>query len=162
MLTEVINCRWGKASGALAEGALLHNGDELNLIQGRALVTFSSGARVVIEGPARLTTRSEMSAGLAAGALTANVPRQATGFAIYTPLAHLVDLGTEFTAKVHPDDSLELHVFSGLVELQLIHNDRPVDDAPLRVSEGVAVKVDSKSRIVDTLPYDATQRMSTP
>lgn len=162
MLTQTNNCRWAKASEALADGTLLREGDEIHLLDGRALVTFASGARIVLEGPARLTTQSEMSADFGAGALTTTVPRQAVGFAIHAPLAQLVDLGTEFTARIHADNSLDLQVFAGMVELKLVSDDRQVEGAPLRVSEGVAVKVDGQSRAVKSIEYDASQRIAIP
>jgi hypothetical protein len=141
---------------------LLREGDELRLLEGHALVTFASGARVALQGPAELTIASELSADLATGALTAQVPRQAMGFVIGTPHAQLVDLGTEFTSIVDGDRSLELHVFAGMVELTLIDDEHRAVGAPLRVSQGVAVKVDGKSRTLRQIDYNASKRVTLP
>ena len=154
MITQTANCRWADA-GKLTDGALLREGDELRLLDGKALITFSSGARVVLQGPAVLTTQSDMSADLTSGRLTSKVPLQAVGFVVHTPLAQLTDLGTEFSTIIHPDNSLELHVFTGMVELTVESDVRQDEGAPLRISEGVAVIVDGQSRVVRQVDYDS-------
>ena len=147
---------------AIADGALLREGDELRLVQGRALVNFVSGARVIIEGPTALTVQSRLSADLASGVLTASVPGQAIGFAVHAPRARLVDLGTEFTVRTHPDGALELQVFDGMVELTLLGRDLKPDDSPLSIAEGTAVKTDATTQKAVAIPYDETQRLVMP
>jgi hypothetical protein len=156
MLTESAHCRWEAAGSDLAEGALLNAGDELRLSEGHALLTFSSGARVVIEGPAGMTIDSEWGATLAEGALTAKVPTQAVGFTITTLGVRLIDRGTEFTVRSGGEDSFELQVFEGMVELSL------PGDAPLQISEGTAVTASVPSRRVESVPYDVGKRISMP
>ena len=162
MLTQSVGCRWEHSDRTIADGALFQNGEELQLADGHALITFASGARLVVEGPAKFTIESESSAALTTGALTATVPRQAVGFAVNTPAARLVDLGTEFAVRVQPDQSFEMHVFVGLVELQLQSAKGRVANAPLRLSEGVAVKYDSSLHDVQAIAYNPAQRMTMP
>ncbi len=162
MLGQTANCQWDQSEGRLIDGALLKTGDVLRLTKGRALVTFTSGARTVLEGPATFTIQSEMVAALNRGAATTHVPTQAVGFTINMPRGRLVDLGTEFALRIRPDDSFEVQVFEGLVELRLIDEKHPVDDSPLRIARGVAVKVAAGSREAKSIPYDAGQRMTMP
>jgi ferric-dicitrate binding protein FerR (iron transport regulator) len=115
-----------------------------------------------LKGPAELVIRSETAATMAHGALGATVPRQAVGFEVATPLGQLVDLGTEFTARLHADNSLEIHVFSGLVEVQLPDAGGRINQAPLRIAEGAAIKIDGRSRKVESVFYDVTQRITNP
>ena len=162
MLTQTAGCRWEAAGRKIADGALIREGDELKLVEGRALVTFVSGAKIILEGPTALTIVSESSVVMTAGAITAVVPVQAVGFKVGLPIAELVDLGTEFTVRMRSNGSFELQVFDGLVELTLKGLNDAVDDAPLRLSEGVAVKYDPTSRKVDAIDYKPEEQIRMP
>jgi hypothetical protein len=162
MLTQTAGCRWEASDVNIVDGALFHAGDELRLAAGRALITFTSGARIVLEGPARLTINSQSAARLASGAITTTVPSQAVGFSVRLPLGELVDLGTEFTARVQADGSFELQVFNGLVELALIGPDNQVEGGPLRLAEGVAVRIDAQSYKVASIAYNPAAKMNMP
>jgi len=162
MLTQTANCQWDRSEEKLIEGALLKVGKVLRLTRGRALVTFTSGARTVLEAPATFTIQSEMMATLSDGAATTTVPSQAVGFTVNMPRGRLVDLGTDFTLRIRPDNSFEVQVFQGLVELRLMDQKNPVDDSPLRIARGVAVKVAAGSREASSIAYDAGQRLTMP
>jgi hypothetical protein len=162
MLTQTAACRWETSDAKIVDGALFREGDELRLATGRALVTFTSGARIILEGPTQMTIDSESAASLTSGVITTTVPSQAVGFSVRLPLGELVDLGTEFTARVQGDGSFELQVFNGLVELNLIGPDQQVEGGPLRLSEGVAVKIDAPSRKVASIAYNPDAKMKMP
>jgi hypothetical protein len=162
MLTRTANCQWESTIGPIIDGAIFREGDVLHLVAGRALVNFAGGARVVLEGPTVLTVETPSSAVLTHGAITADAPSHAVGFTVDMPLGRLVDLGTEFTLRVKKDQSFELQVFDGLVELYVLDDGRAANDAPLRVSEGVAVKVDAATRKLEQIDYDATQKLTVP
>lgn len=139
MLDRVVDAKWGMADGRPQLGDPLEPG-ELRLESGVVQVVFYSGARVVIEGPAefRLVSPGEMSIRL--GRLTAEVAPQAIGFQVGTPQAQVTDLGTAFGVEV-TEDSTELHVFEGSVELE------PVSGDGVRVfEEGTASTVDPSGR----------------
>ena len=80
-------------------------------------IVFYSGARVVLEGPAELQLISPDEAVCASGRLVAEVPPQAKGFRVRTPLMNVTDLGTVFGVEVKQRQT-ELHVFKGSVEFQ--------------------------------------------
>jgi hypothetical protein len=87
------------------------------LKSGVADIEFYSGARVILQGPARLKLVSRMEAYCAEGKLRATVPSHAQGFTIRSPKLDLVDRGTEFGMQVGDGERTEVHVFQGKVEL---------------------------------------------
>ena len=114
-LTGSKECQW--ASGAaLLPGARLHKGQPLELTHGFAEVTFDSGARVVLEGPALLEVNSAWDAILKHGTLKANVPPEAIGFSVSDQTVNVVDLGTEFTMIADASGATDLLVLKGAVE----------------------------------------------
>lgn len=121
-LTGSINAAW---SGSVAPGTVdpgtgdtrLAAGLVIELEQGLVEIAFDSGAKVIIEAPARFEPTASGRGLLHSGRLTANVPREAVGFAIDTPNAAVVDLGTEFGLFVPDSGASEVHVFTGRVEV---------------------------------------------
>jgi len=111
-LVNAQNCQWegGNPAGDLRAGRMLF------LASGLAEVQFQCGARVVLEGPARLRLLSEKSARLMSGKLTARVPGAKTGFEIVSPQGKVIDLGTEFGVAVAADGATDVYVFEGKVE----------------------------------------------
>jgi FecR protein len=111
-LVNAQNCQWqgGNPAGDLRAGRMLF------LANGLAEVQFQCGARVVLEGPARLELLTEKSARLVSGKLTARVPGKRTGFEIISPQGKVIDLGTEFGVSVDADGATDVYVFEGKVE----------------------------------------------
>lgn len=117
-LTETKNCRWESSSLPTAEGAALGKGT-IKLASGIASLTFTSGAKVVLEAPAELELVDAMNCILHSGMLIANVPPPAQGFTVDTTQAKLVDYGTEFGVNVDPKDgTTQVQVFEGIVDVQ--------------------------------------------
>ncbi|MES2660230.1 MAG: LamG-like jellyroll fold domain-containing protein [Verrucomicrobiota bacterium] len=90
----------------------------LNIRKGTLRLDFYSGARVVLEGPARLELLSPDLARLDEGKLTAKVPPPAQGFTVLNGNLRVVDRGTQFGMSVTDTDNCAVHVFDGEVELQ--------------------------------------------
>jgi hypothetical protein len=158
-LTQATNCQWEASSSSLTVGSLLHAGQPLHLKRGRAMLTFASGAQFVLEGPATANLVSTSEVDLHGGRAGAQVPTQAIGFAVATPIARFVDLGTEFALTLEPNHSCSLQVFDGLVEMQLPpHAERATEQ--LRISEGSAVRFDADTFDVRSIPYDEEQRIT--
>jgi ferric-dicitrate binding protein FerR (iron transport regulator) len=112
-LVNAQDCQWASAvepTGSLQAGRLL--AVERGLVE----VRFQCGARVVLEGPARLELLSGKSARLVRGKLTARVPEAATGFEIRSPEGKVIDLGTEFGVAVADDGATDVYVFEGKVQ----------------------------------------------
>jgi len=90
-------------------------GARIALQSGMAKVTFDCGAEVVLEGPCDFVAREPMVGFLKSGRITADVPRRAFAFAIFSPNVDFVDLGTSFGLNVGDQGHTELHVFRGEV-----------------------------------------------
>ncbi len=113
-LSGAKDCRWSGAS--LALGDELRPGQQLELTQGAAEITFDSGAQVVVEAPASLEVASAWNAVLRRGTIKANVPAQAVGFRIANSAVDVVDLGTEFSMVTEDNGETEVFVLKGAVE----------------------------------------------
>jgi hypothetical protein len=109
--------KWSGGTLPTADGAQLTAGT-LHLAEGVARLTFARGAEVSLEGPAELQLVSADKCVLKSGRLIANVPPPAIGFIVETPAAVLKDLGTEFGVSVRGEDSVDVAVFDGLVDVQ--------------------------------------------
>jgi len=116
-MTASHRCVWEGENAQLAMGTKFLPGEELRLREGLAELAFTSGARVILQGPAAFRVGDEKNGFLAEGALAATVPPPAQGCTVQTPLASVVDLGTEFGVRVAPDGTAEAHVFQGRVLL---------------------------------------------
>ncbi|WP_050027918.1 LamG-like jellyroll fold domain-containing protein [Verrucomicrobium sp. BvORR034] len=92
------------------------------LEKGTAVVSFSQGASLVLEGPARIRIDRANRVELQQGRLRARVPTQAHGFTVITPNFTVVDLGTEFGCQLLSDGSGEVHVMEGSVEVRPRHS----------------------------------------
>jgi hypothetical protein len=115
-LTDTKACKWDAGTLPTETGASLTPG-RLRLAEGLARLTFASGAVVTLEGPADLELVSPMRCALHRGQLVASVPPAATGFVVDTPGTRVTDYGTEFGVTVHPEQTADVQVFSGRVDV---------------------------------------------
>ncbi|HBO44289.1 MAG TPA: hypothetical protein DD670_10230 [Planctomycetaceae bacterium] len=119
-VTKVHQCEWRNASDALSEGDALSPGRQILLAKGLLEITFAHGARVLLEGPVAFDPKRADMGVLNSGNLVAHVSGEARGFAVETPAATIVDLGTEFGVAVDDEGSAAtVHVFQGEVELSV-------------------------------------------
>lgn len=138
-ITRTIGAQWAAASAGAGDVSLAPSA-QLDLRAGLAEVSFETGARVILQGPAVLDVESSSRGSLRCGSLTVNVPRRAIGFTIQTPTASVVDLGTQFGLLVDRSGVAEVHVFSGSVE---IHPPTGPAAPGYAVREGQAVRLSS-------------------
>ncbi|MDB6154736.1 MAG: hypothetical protein JWL90_3189 [Chthoniobacteraceae bacterium] len=111
-------------SGAVWADTMRSAGDVLKpgwirLKSGAVKLEFSRGARVILEGPAEIELVSDNEARLRTGKLRAYVPEPAHGFLVRAADFTVTDLGTEFGCTVPEKGEPEVHVFAGLVALEL-------------------------------------------
>jgi len=110
---------------------------------------FTNGARVGIEGPAKLEITDAMNLVLHRGIVTADIPPSAHGFTIHTAAGAVVDLGTAFGVSVSEHGQTDVCVFEGEVEVTSASA-----TAAKRIGEGTAVRwVPGESRLQD-VSYD--------
>jgi hypothetical protein len=154
-LTGQREAQWADPSLAPRVGGRLHIGQLLELEQGLAEITFDDGARVILEGPAIFRIATTDRGDLQQGKLTARLAGESRGFAIDTPLASIVDLGTEFGVAVEKSGRADVVVYEGLVELTAGPGDptKPRGRS-IQLSAGQRATVDSNGKILT--PDDST------
>jgi hypothetical protein len=113
-ITGSKNSQWG--TRAFQPGERIGRNQRLELTGGLAEITFDSGARVVLEGPASLEVNSAWDGTLRSGTLKVTVPPQAVGFRIANSAVEVVDLGTEFSMIADGQGAAEVLVLKGEVE----------------------------------------------
>jgi hypothetical protein len=116
ILTDTKACKWDAGTLPTEPGATLTPG-RLRLAEGLARLTFASGAEVTLEGPADIELMSPMRCVLHRGQLVASIPPSAVGFVVDTPGSRVTDYGTEFGVTVHPEQTADVQVFSGRVDV---------------------------------------------
>ena len=103
------------------EGLTLEPGSRLEVINGTVELSFDSGVRGIVRGPADLTLHRDDLLYLSRGTAWFEVPEKAVGFMVNTPDFNLTDLGTEFGIISRPEFLDEVHVFEGKVEVTNRH-----------------------------------------
>jgi hypothetical protein len=117
-LGGTVAARWAEGAGP-AEAGGCWAGRALALREGLAEVLFHSGVRVLIKAPAVLETQSPTCIRLVQGSIHVRVPHTAAGFTVRTPLATVVDQGTEFSVAVEPGGASEVEVLAGSVAISI-------------------------------------------
>lgn len=117
-LVAVHDCEWADAPAPMRVGATIAAERPLRLAKGVAELLLVSGVRTVVAGPAAIVLREGNSLALETGSVWAQVPAEAIGFRVVTPMATVIDLGTEFGVRVDPAKVVEVHVFRGVVALE--------------------------------------------
>lgn len=91
--------------------------NKISIKSGLVEVTYASGVRATLEGPAVFSVDGYESGTLKSGKLYTTVPPGAEGFKVHYSGGTVEDLGTEFAMDVLPDGSTEVGVFLGKVKL---------------------------------------------
>ncbi|HEX7262239.1 MAG TPA: hypothetical protein VF258_10525, partial [Luteolibacter sp.] len=144
-VTGMLGISWGDATGLHA----LNPGVDTEVQSGLVELTFASGARAVLEGPASFQVVDDNSMRLSFGKIVAEVPKEATGFTIVYAGGDIVDIGTEFALEVPKSGrAANFGVFRGEIEY------RPEGDAGrmVRLLENHAVVADGKT--LTSVPFD--------
>ena len=164
-VTGMKGCRWADPQTAVYLGSSVPLGRKFALSAGLLEVTYHSGAKVILEGPCtykadsdaggylelgKLTARVEKR-GLAASAASAKpqvenpespasfIPHPSSLFAVRTPTAIVIDLGTEFGVQVGDEGNTTSRVFVGTVKVRTA-SERKEGGAVLRANESARLK----------------------
>jgi hypothetical protein len=132
------------ASSDFNNGSAVRTGS-YQLDEGIVQIAFESGVQVVIEAPASFEIHSPELMILNEGRLAATVAPQGVGFTVETPDAEVVDYGTEFAIEVVGEQSSEVHVFKGEVEVHPKQQDTSID--PVRLVTNQATRIDHSTLI---------------
>ncbi len=115
-LKNAINAQWSMADAPQRPGSLLKQGS-LVLTKGLAEIELFEGTVLTLEGPVGLELLSTNRIALEKGMLVAEIPTRATGFAIRTQVAEIVDLGTRVGVKADTQGTTWVRVFDGKVRV---------------------------------------------
>ncbi len=149
-LTKARDLTWHEDSAAITLGDSLTPGS-YEIRSGLARLTMQSGAKVLLQGPCKFELVNANAMQLITGQLTAKVPRKAKLFAVNTPTAEIVDLGTEFGVSVDPSGNTVAAVFKGKVHLAPASHDDDESEAGLVLTSGLQSSVDARG-ILNTNP----------
>jgi hypothetical protein len=152
-VTGQIDCKWPSGELPLKFGDQLAPGQRFQMSHGLMQLTFETGARVVIEGPADFIATTGTEAELAQGRISAAVPHIARGYTVLTPTSEVVDLGTEFGVTVDDSGNSEVHVFNGDVIARPRKNGVSESDF-IHAREDEAVQFDGSSKDPQHIPVD--------
>lgn len=147
---ETRAARWdgdGPGDGALAGHV------PYTLKSGFALLRFSSGVEVTLEGPCTFSASGPLAMRVDHGSASIRTPEHVSRFTVSTPGGDFVDMGTEFGIAVGSDGSSPViltDVFSGEIEV------RPPDRDPQRLKQGQAgaLLVNGPSHLVSSLNHE--------
>ncbi len=109
------NVLWQDRQESFSLQSRVPDGQSLVLTEGELELSYDSGVRLRLIGPAEFRVHPE-GGELARGGIVAFVPESGHGFTIETPNGKVVDLGTEFGVVVDDFGVSEVSVFSGKVE----------------------------------------------
>jgi hypothetical protein len=118
----------------------------LSLRKGTAEIRLASGVDLLVEAPARMELVDVGNSMLHAGRLVVRVPSTARGYAVDTPKARVVDLGTEFGVDVQADGETVVQVFAGSVLAELKKPD-PSGKRSRRLAAGETVRIDAAGAV---------------
>jgi len=125
-------------------------GNLISIDSGLVELSYPSGVKVLLEGPAIYQPTCHESGMLNFGKLVASVPPGAEGFTIDYNGGKVVDIGTEFGIDVKENGDTEVGVFDGLVEMHL-----PDHEKPLVITENSALLHSSSlENAVAAIPFD--------
>lgn len=146
-LTGIHQATWQQGQAGTMIGAHLPAGHSMALQSGLVEITYHDGVRVVLEGPCQFFVADVGAGRLESGCLFAQVPPAGQGFAITTPTATVVDLGTQFSV-VASAEGTDVIVVQGVVELKPYRGDHgSADPAPRRLAAGEKLHVGADGQI---------------
>lgn len=120
-------------------------GEQLRLVEGQANVFFDAGVEVLMIAPCEITLLEEKRISSNSGRISARVIEGGRGFTIDTPVARVVDLGTEFAVSISESGETDVAVFEGEVDLAFGSEKKAaaVQDPPRRdrLVQGQALRI---------------------
>lgn len=146
-LIRATGVAWPAGGTAWPELSRLALGDSLLFEAGELELVFDTGVKVIVCGPADFEIRAGDRAFSRLGKINARVGADGEGFTIETPVASVVDLGTEFTVEVGPSGVTDVAVLRGLVDLAVngpVGGGRGVSARRLGQGEGMRIEPGGK------------------
>ncbi len=115
-LVDQVNVVWDSNSDGIEINERIKiNQPPYKIDKGIVKILYDNKVEVIIEGPAEFAIEKK-GIDFISGRLYSSVPSSGHGFAVDTPNARFIDLGTEFGVFVGSNESSELHVIKGEVQ----------------------------------------------
>ncbi len=146
-ISDAMNVRWA-GKDQLKPGDFLPVG-VLRLESGVVEISFGSGAKAAVEGPAELKLTSPNRIELNRGKLAAEVPHHTIGFTVRTPNATVVDLGTRFGIDAKARSDSEVDVFEGKVHVSEGAEAKTADNG-WDLTQNMAMVLDKRGGVTTT------------
>ena len=137
-------------------GETLHQGQQLNLLEGQAQISMACGADIILQAPCRVALVADDVVRLDQGSVEAQAAKWATGFVIETEGLKITDLGTRFAVSANSDGVAEAHVLEGTVLAEPLKSVRPKRSSML-LKEGQAIRVDLPKSTIDLIAAKRSQ-----
>ena len=149
-ITGMVDCKW---AGTAFDSPSVPSGRKYELASGLMEITYDTGARVILQGPATYEVESASGGYLSVGKLTGKATTTAArGLTIRTPSAVVTDLGTEFGVEVSREGLAQVHVLRGAVDVQI-----PASHGGTwrrqKVTEGFAVQVEPQGKEFEAVAF---------
>jgi hypothetical protein len=144
------DCEWFVENRTDSGDRALRVGETLRILKGEMSIEYDRGIFISLSAPSIYEFSSPSSGRLIRGQLKARVEKGAEGFAVQTPRAKVVDLGTVFGVAVNGSGSTDVVVFKGEVDVQYASKEggRLAVLQRLRMGQGMRVdEVGTASRI---------------
>lgn len=142
-ITAMVGCRWSKDGRVPSGYDNILVGRQFKLDAGLMEITYTTGAKVVLQGPVTYEVAAKNGGYLSVGKLTGKVEVEAAkGFVVRTPIATVTDLGTEFGVEVRKSGVTTAHVFRGVVRLQVVSSNGRADGAEEVLHENQSARVE--------------------
>ena len=156
-VSQTVNAVWADGSGA-EDLEQLYFGRQLELESGLAQVKYTNGGIINLHGPTLFIVSGPNRGTLIRGKISALAEKVTGGFTVQTSVGKIVDLGTEFGVKVADDSDVEIHVFNGLVRLDVSESrsgkgNHSTATQSTKIFAEQSVFVDSSERKVKPIPY---------
>jgi len=148
-LDTVRGVSWKNKEEVMQAGERLYVNQEIKFLTGTARIKFDNNADILLQAPVNLRIKGENLLFLEKGKLSAYIPPTATGFTVLTPVAEVVDYGTEFGVTVDNSGQTETSVFKGEVDLRTENNKGQYKTQ--RITAGLSGTVDTKMELSDEM-----------
>ncbi len=151
IINESGDADWYVESRTHSDLSGLCRGDTIRLNTGSLRILFEHGTSLTLQGPAVLEVQDPMLARIYRGSIRVVVAKGAEGFSIATPMAKVIDLGTEFGVRVDDRGGTDVAVFQGAVDVEGQPQKNGPPQLAKRLTAGEAVRVDelgTTSRLV--------------
>ncbi|MBX2851901.1 MAG: FecR family protein [Phycisphaeraceae bacterium] len=155
-LTATRDAQWAQTD--LAPDDRLIAGQRLTLTAGFAEITTSRGAVAILEAPTTIELIDSPNAlRLITGKLIGICETDSSkDFLVRTPQVDVTDLGTRFGIDASNQDSVEVHVFQGEVEVSRSTFTADSPHQPQRLLKGEAARISSDTQRLDRIAADVS------